>query len=691
MSFHLWGEVENIEDLLEDEYTIIRKREQRELVEYIDLPCGFDTEASSFYIGEKKQACLYAFMIGINGRVYLGRDWEDFNRCIQIIAKHYNLNHNRRLVMYVHNLSYDFQWIRGHLKWSNIFAREERKPIRALCTMGIEFRCSYFLTGLSLEKSCEQLTKYKVEKMVGDLDYDKVRTPYTPLTEKEVGYCIHDVLCVMAIVQEEAERYGDITKIPMTNTGKVRIYCREHCMPDTVQGRKYRRFIKSLKIKDKEEYDTLKRAFTGGFTHANYRMVDRVHSSVTSKDFTSSYPTVMIAEQFPMSAGLRRTDLTLDEIRTGARLFVFNVKFENIRERAGVPDHYISMGKCYNTKKPKLDNGRIISADEIVMTITNIDLDIIDACYEYDKITVGLGYTYAKGYLPTELVKCIFDFYEKKTTLKDVEGEEAIYQLFKGNLNSTYGMTVTDIVNAMITYLDGQWGRDEEDTAEDQIDNYNNSRNRFLFYPWGVFITAYARKNLWSGILELGQDYIYADTDSVKFVNAENHERYFEEYNKDIIRKLEDACEYHGINKDKIAPVTIKGKEKPLGVWDDDGQYDHFKTLGAKRYLVEQDGHYKCTVAGVNKKMTSEYISEQPDPFGFFTNKMSVDEEHSGRLISTYIDEPYSGTVADYKGKCYNYKEESGVHFEKSDYNLTMTADFLHLILGGGYSEEGIL
>lgn len=689
MSFHLWGEVESVEDLLDDEYVTIKKREGKERIEYIDLSCGFDTEASSFYIGEEKQACLYAFMIGINGRVYLGRDWEDFERCINLIKKHYGLNHNKRLVIYVHNLGYDFQWIRRHLQWSTIFAREKRKPIKALCTDGIEFRCSYFLTGLSLEKSCEQLTKYKVEKMVGDLDYDKIRTPKTPLTAKERGYCIHDVLGVMAIVQEEMERYGDITKIPMTNTGKVRLYCREHCMPDTVSGRKYRKFIKSLKIKDKEEYDVLKRAFTGGFTHANYRNVDKLHADVQSLDFTSSYPTVMIAEEFPMSAGLRRTNLTVQEIKEGSRLSVFNVKFVGIREKDGIPDHYISYGKCYNAKKPKLDNGRIISADEIVMTITNVDLDIIDKCYDYDEIIIGLGYTYAKAYLPTALVKCIFEFYEKKTTLKDVEGEEAIYQLFKGNLNSTYGMTVTDIINAVITFVNGEWGEDEED-AEDQLDRYNNSRNRFLFYPWGVFITAYARKNLWGGILESGQDFIYADTDSVKILNFENHKEYFENYNKEIIEKLEAACDYHGISKDKISPVTIKGKKKPLGVWDDDGHYNHFKTLGAKRYLVEQDGHYKCTIAGVNKKMTSEYISEKEDPFGFFTDKMSVDAEHSGRLISTYLDTPYEGTVADYHGVCYNYKEQSGIHFEKSDYNLTMTAEFLSLILGCDYSEEGV-
>ena len=341
-------------------------------------------------------------------------------------------------------------------------------------------------------------------------------------------------------------------------------------------------------------------------------------------------------------------------------------------------------------KKPFLDNGRVISAEEITMTITNVDLDIIDKTYDYDRIEIGLGYTYAKAYLPKTLIECILDFYEKKTTLKDVEGEEATYMLFKGMLNSLYGMCVTDIVNDNIVYANGSWGKVDGD-AEEQISKYNKSRNRFLFYPWGVFVTAYARQNLWTGILECGDDYIYSDTDSVKILNFDNHKQYFDNYNKEIIGKLETTCIQYSINTDRIRPKTVKGKEKPLGVWDDEGTYDGFKTLGSKRYLVQKDGEFKCTVAGVNKKLTSKYIGEKDDPWGFFEDKMVVDEEHSGRLISTYLDEGYDVKVVDYQGKCYNGREESGIHMEPSEYHLTMTTEYLALVLGLYISEEGTI
>lgn len=677
----------DLAELLIDDFSIISKRMNKQKVQYLNLACGFDIETSSFYVNDKKQCLMYIWQFGIDGKCCIGRTWDEFFETLETVKNHFDLSYNRRLVIYVHNLPYEFQWIRHYFEWDSVFAREERKVMKAVTTDGFEFRCSYVYTALSLEKACEQLTKFSVTKKVGQLDYTKVRTPLTPLTKEQMEYCLFDVLGVMAIVQEAIEQYGDITKIPLTNTGKVRRYCQEKCLADTVEGRKYHRFIHSLNISGVEEYDLLKRAFTGGFTHANYRRVGKTYRKVKSYDFTSSYPTVMVAEQFPMSSGRRRTDLTVEEIRSGKFFSIFNARFKNIREKENIPDHYISAGKCFNLRKPFIDNGRIISAEELVITLTDIDLEIIDKCYDYDGIEIGLAFTYAKGYLPKDFVDCILSFYEKKTTLKDVEGEESFYMLFKGMLNSTYGMTVTDIVSDTITY-GNDWGSEPAD-SEEQIEKYNSGRKRFLFYPWGVYVTAFARKNLWSGILECGQDYIYADTDSIKILNAEAHQDYINKYNEEIISKLETACKFHNLDTKRISPKTVKGKLKPLGVWDDDGDYDGFKTLGAKRYLVEKHGDFVCTIAGVNKKMTSAYIGEHDDPWGFFTDEMTVDEDHSGRLISTYIDKPFEGTVADYKGVCYNYKEMSGIHLEKSDYNLKMSKEYLALVLGMYISEDG--
>ena len=158
-------------------------------VEYYNIPAAFDIEVSSFYSGEKspenKRAIMYIWQFGVNNLVVTGRTWDEFENFISLVQKIMGLNENRRLVVYVHNLPYEFQFIRKHFKWEEVFLLDERKPVYAT-TGGIEFRCSLKLAGgKSLENVGKDLQKYRVQKAVGNLDYDKIRTPITPLNEKE--------------------------------------------------------------------------------------------------------------------------------------------------------------------------------------------------------------------------------------------------------------------------------------------------------------------------------------------------------------------------------------------------------------------------------------------------------------------------------------------------------------------------
>ena len=190
-------------------------------IEYYNVPAAFDIEVTSFYSkdvnGELlKNGIMYIWTFAIYGLVTTGRTWEEFIYLLGVISDELRLHESRRLVIYVHNLAYEFQFMRKHFEWSKVFALEERKPVQAVTPDGIEFRCSYKLSGYSLQKLGDQLTKYKVQKLVGDLDYDKIRHSKTIMTEKEVGYCVNDVMVVVAYIQELIESNGDISKIPLT-------------------------------------------------------------------------------------------------------------------------------------------------------------------------------------------------------------------------------------------------------------------------------------------------------------------------------------------------------------------------------------------------------------------------------------------------------------------------------------------
>ena len=675
-------------------------------VAYYNIPSAFDIETSSFYTGEgknrTKNAVMYVWQFGILNWVTYGRTWQEFKLLLELLSQILDLNENRRLVIYVHNLPYEFQFMRKLIAWDKVFLLENRKPVYAIWG-GLEFRCSLKLASKSLEKVGEDLVKYKAEKKVGDLDYQLIRFPTTPLTAEELGYCEGDIRVLLAYIQEKIESDGSVAFIPLTNTGYVRNYCRKECFKKYKQ---YRELMAELTLTP-EEYAQLKRAFAGGFTHASAKYAGKILEAIGSFDFTSSYPAVMLLEMFPMSKARIIEHMTVEEFHQYLKKYccLFDITLHHLRPKIDY-DHPISQSKAILPKDPVekakelnamvCDNGRVVFAEKITLTMTEHDWWVLNKFYEYgDEETNDLGYEihsmriYEKGYLPKAFYMSILELYKKKTELKDVAGEEVNYMILKNMLNAAYGMIVTDIVRDVFEYENGVGYLDKKkpDLIE-AIEKYNNSKKRFLFYPWGVWVTALARRNLFSGILACGDDYVYSDTDSIKIKNPEKHMDYINAYNDLIMKKIEIAAKHYNIPVEMYSPKNIKGESKTIGVWDYEGKYKRFKTLGAKRYMFERYPEdinpkkkrfqYSITVAGVNKIKACEYLVEKykKDPMKGFTHKLVVPSDYSGRLTLTYIDEPRSGITKDYLGNEYEFYEESSIHMEPSDYNMTLSENY---------------
>ena len=657
---------------------------------YYNIPCAFDIETTSFYDNGEKVGLMYIWQFGINGHIFIGRLWDEFIQLLDKLRAEFDINIENRLVIYVHNLAFEFQFIRKLFRWYSVFSIDSRKPIYATTCYGFEFRCSYLLSGYSLAKVGENLTKYKCKKLVGDLDYTLKRHYKTPLTNEELQYCINDVMIVMCYILERIEIDGDITKIPLTKTGYVRNYCRDMCLHANKSHKKdgkkftsYHDMIKSLSI-EVDEYKQLKRAFMGGFTHSNAINTNIVLNNVKSFDFTSSYPYCMISEMYPMSKGeVINVDENTFENYLNQYCCVFDVQFTNLIPKINY-ENYISYSKCFKCVNPVINNGRIVCCDTLQTTITNVDYDIIKRCYSWDEIKIANFRIYQKGYLPTQFVKSIIKLYQDKTQLKGVEGKEVEYMQSKEMLNSCYGMCVTDIARDEFVYELDNWEtvKPTDERLQEELEKYNKSKKRFLFYVWGIFVTAYARRNLFTGIFDFGNDYIYSDTDSIKVVNYNNHMEYINKYNEMTQKKLQKACEYHGIDMDELQPKTIKGETKLLGVWDNDGVYDSFKTLGAKRYMYKQGNNYHITIAGTNKHLGSEYIKSLNSPFDAFNDGLIIPPQFTGKLTHTYIDETKQGVILDYKGSAVEYTALSGIHMEQCEYNLGLASNYIDYLKG---------
>lgn len=641
---------------------------------------------------------MYEWTLCLSGYIIIGRTWEDFIDVCKRICSFYNLSQDNRLIIYVHNLSYEFQFIRKRFEWYKVFSLDKRKPIQAVSNCGIEFRCSYYLSGYGLAKLSDQLIKYKVNKMVGDLDYDLVRHSETPLTEKELGYCRNDCLVVVAYIQEQIERLGNITKLPLTKTGYVRKYCRDMCLYDgkthtknTNKFHKYRRIMKILTITPKE-YELCKRAFMGGFTHANAKYSCCKMEKVSSFDFTSSYPYVMISEQFPMSKPEKIFIKSEKELYDNLKNYccMFDIEFENLKS-SQLYENYISKSHCRKLEDFVENNGRIVSAKRLSTTITEQDFTIIKLFYTWEHMTIRNFHRFKKNYLPRDFVLSILNLYVNKTTLKGVEGKEIEYLESKERLNSCYGMCVTDICRDEILYTDEMWDS-ESPNIEEAIDKYNKSVKRFLYYPWGVWVTAYARRNLFTGIYAFKDDYIYSDTDSIKVINVDKHMDYINKYNDLVLHKLKRAMDIQGIDIELTKPKNKKGEEKQIGIWDYEGEYEYFKTLGAKRYIVkkkdilEVDGKkydYSITVSGLNKTVAVPYLLEKYGEkiIDSFDDNLYVPPQYTGKMTHTYIDDEKCGSIVDYLGNIGYFNELSAVHLEDCDYDLSLSDVYVNYLL----------
>lgn len=659
-------------------------------ISYYEVPAAFDIETSSFYYNAEKNASMYIWQFGILNWVTYGRTWDELKAFLNALSVVMNLSEDLKLIVYVHNLAYEWQFIRKQFKWDKVFFLDERKPVYAQ-TGGIEFRCSLKLSSKSLAKVGEDLVKYKEHKHVGDLDYQLNRFHSTPMTDEELGYCEADIRVLLAYIQEKIETDGSICYIPLTNTGYVRNHCRRACF------RKYKDYknLMDLLTLEPDEYKQLKRGFAGGFTHACAKYVAEGKESplkdVGSFDFTSSYPAVMLTEQFPMSKGTLIGEIEdWDELQMYLHKYccLFDVTLTNVMPKVDY-DHPISVSKLIKSSGVREDNGRVVSAESITLTMTEQDWFTFEEFYEYETYDFKYFRIYEKRFLPKPFYRAILELYKRKTILKDVEGEEINYMISKNMLNAAYGMIVTDIVRDVLDYdyNESEYIPPTKPNLEEAIERYNTSKKRFLFYPWGVWVTAYARRNLFSGILACGDDYIYSDTDSIKIFNPEKHMDYIESYNNNLLSRINSIAEYLGIDPEEYSPKNKKGVPKPIGIWEYEGKYKRFKTLGAKRYLVEkQDGSYVLTVAGVNKKKACQYLVEKyKDPFKGFTHDLIVPAEYSGRLTLTYIDKPCDGLGTDYLGNKVEYHEKSFIHMEPSDYNLTMSSEyrgFINLMYG---------
>lgn len=620
----------------------------------------------------EKQACLYVWQFSINEDVYYGRTWGEF----KMFLNRLEANDDTRKIVFVHNLSFEFQSLWSVLHIKTVMSRKQRKLITCeLEDYNIQLRCTLMLSNLKLEK-LPDVYNLPVRKKVGDLDYSLLRTPATPLTDRELGYCEFDCLVTYWYIKAELETYERVDKLPITSTGKVR----KQLQRLVLKNQKYVRKVSKQINTEPEVYNMLVDAFAGGYTHANYIYADDVLENVDSYDETSAYPYVLVTCKFPCTAFQKCWVKSVDRLLPNMA-YLLTVKIKNLKCK--YYNNFISSYKCSEIKGyPNYDNGRIISAKEITITVTDIDLRFILDAYEYESYEIVTSYCSMYGYLPIEYVNFILDKYVLKTKLKNVEGKEIEYAREKGAFNSLYGMTVTNTIRNEVEFANYEEWIEKPITNDEINTKLNKAKKRgFLNFAWGVWCTAYARDNLLRRVLELDEYACYMDTDSIKLVQGYD-KSVFDKYNKSVEEKIKEVCKIRGIDYERYAPSDIKGIPHLLGVFEcETGKgrsvtYDQFITQGAKKYAYSVDGEIHITVSGVPKGGGAKCLKSLDD----FRDGLIFDFDHTNKLTLAYNDNQRPVTITDYLGNSYTVKDKSGICMLPTTYELGKALDYAELI-----------
>lgn len=645
---------------------------------YNNSVCCFDIETTSYKIAaDIKQSLCYIWQFSVEGDVVYGRTLEEFRLLLE------ELKHGVEgtIIIYVHNLGFELQHLFNIIPDFEVFARTARKPIYAYSkSLDVEFRCSLMLYQKSLAKLSKETT---VKKLVGDLDYSIIRTPYTPLTATELGYCENDVLVIDEMIHKEIKTYGTVARIPLTQTGKVRKHVKELFDKDY----SYHARMKRMQPDTVEEFNFMLKCYQGGYTHANASYVDQIMQNVDSFDFASSYPYVMVAFKFP-GKFTKYTLNSLDDMKP-SRAYLLHLKFTDIT--CETQNTYIQFAKV-KAKEPVVDNGRVVSADELYIYCTELDYDIIKQTYSWESVEIIESYAAYKSYLPKKYVEYILELYEYKTTLKNIKGKEDIYTESKQFINSLYGCFCTNNIRPEISVNECLWQRTEltPEMIQDKLNEAKTSWNTILYYAWGIYTCAYARHNLWCGGIIPNDDYVlYTDTDSIKVLHGKA-DRAVESYNQSVLKRLEHVSRIRHIPLNKFMPVDTEGNKRPLGVFDFEGTYDRFITQGAKKYAYEQNGELHITLAGVNKNVGAQTLQKLEN----FREGFYFEPGKAGKLTLTYNDEQIPAIVTGIDGVPFEAHYKYGVYMEPAGYKLGMSFEFatylesIHTIYKEGFIYE---
>lgn len=625
-----------------------RKRQSKKAELYLRCGGGYDTESTTVTddAGKPLFAFVYHVQICINGQYMYFRDMQliapFFIELCHAVKAFQQKKKQPKLIIWVANLAHEYAFFKRQLAYvgiTDLFAKKARQPIKITLQNCVEFRECLGLFGRSLSKVAENYTT--TQKLKGDLDYNLIRVPDTPLTPTEYAYCKNDVMILDELSEVAFTKFTDHElKIPMTETGILRQHCKA-CIKNIKA--EYKANMLLMPETEQDYYLQRRYMYAGGLSGTSPIYAGKKIDKAKCADITSDYPAQINHNMYPSGRLVECPPTEIKLHKRQFRIILFTCDISAKTAHAVLSVHKILNWKN-NTDCPFTDtarsliinNGKIQFGKNVCLMLNNTDIAALSELYNITNIQMyRTWYFTAKARAPRFLLDCMNADYKLKKQLKDKGLSHTIeYKECKGRVNSYYGMTATKLYDCMFGY--DELSEDIDEIPDEK--GYNYRRSHMWLSPYiGYWCTSYARALLMHFIARYPDLILQYDTDSLYYITDDTvvsaariaeFEKELKKFNKRIELKNYDL--FHG-DADMF----------DLGTWDiDKDDYTGFKGIGAKRYLKQlPDGTLQPVVAGMVKESFDDYVQTNHfDAFEVFNDDLSIDRVMSKKLASVYYD-----------------------------------------------------
>lgn len=624
---------------------LVKKRKSSGYESYVNTYLTLDTETShtpmlfdskNKYIEGSSKGWIYQWAVTTETGIHNGRTPSQLIEFYDHIINTYDISEDKKLVTYIHNASYDFEYLCQYFAEAfgspSIVATGAHSLIQASYPNGLVFRCSYRLSNKSLEQWSND---YDVahKKLVGFVDYDIIRYQDSKLTYQDYLYMWNDVLSMRECIDVQMKIWNDdIASIPLTSTGYIRRNIKRRFRQYNKQhGGKGITEFKRARMNAKL-YHMANRQMAGGLTHGNRHFANKVisvtktHPYIDHGDFESMYPTEEMFNDQPVGVPILEYEQDidpgeyphhkLDDLTESNRSWLAEVIIADLcLKDNSISFPYAQVSKfTYDMSEHAVitsDNGRVLRLRGMSrVCINEIDYKWLRKQYNF-KMSIERVVSFRRKALPSYISDEINELYANKTNLKrqinevkETATREKLLDLqirllqTKALLNSIYGMTATNPVRQTYSVTaEGEWYI-EPTTIEEELDKYYSSKTQCMRYVYGIWCTSLARDRLLTMIeciQEAGGIPLYCDTDSVFYLSNDKV--------REAVKNINAEWRSQAIERGAYTVLDNGEKHYYCNFADENEDIKRFKFLHAKCYgTISHSGKLSITVAGVPRR-----------------------------------------------------------------------------------------